>query len=115
MLRALVTLSSFALGGTAVAAVLYMQNTPLAFAEPPGSADEWADSAVELRVPELPQRLAVRHDGTQVPERRARAALRRRAVADVIAARPCSDWRSLGPKAVAIGAEPSHNVRLLCE
>jgi hypothetical protein len=113
MLKALVTLSSFALGGTAVAAIIYMQTNPLAFAEPP--ADESADAIPLIRASELPQRLAVSYEGTQVPQVRARTRLRQRVVSDFIAARPCSEWWSLGPKAVAIGVEPSHNVRSLCQ
>ncbi len=113
MFKALVAVSSFSLGGAAVGTILYMQANPLAFTETAGlPADELE---VAIVAPELPLRLAVRHDGTQVPEVRV---LRSRPVTHrlaVPASRPCSNWWSLGPKAVAIGTEASHNVRALCE
>lgn len=112
MFKALVTVSSLSLGGAAVGAILYMQSNPLAFAEPTGLPS--ADDEVAIRAPELPLRLGVRHEGVQIPQV---AAVRVRPLAPrllVLAVRPCSQWWSLGPKAVALGPEPSHNVRALC-
>lgn len=119
MIKALVALSSISIGGTAVGAVVYMQTHPLAFTGTPETPAPVVDEDPPIRAPALPIRLAVRHEGTQVRELAAVPTVVIRPVGVTVAAsmpatRPCSEWWSLGPKAVALGTEPSHNVRALC-
>jgi hypothetical protein len=112
MLKPLVAITSLLAGGVAVAAIAHIQTNPRAFTS--------VREAIE--VPEIERRFEPTLLGVVVslpPNQAARPVPlkpRRQLGARAATTRtPCSNWRDLGPKAVARDKVEERRVRLLCQ